>query len=198
VIVATHMLESMIQNPLPTRAEITDVANAVFEQADAIMLSGETSTGRYPFACIEVMDTIASRIERSGGANYHHEAELTSPRQKLMRSAVNLADELKAAAMVVFTRRGHMARFASWMRPKFSPIYAFSERWTVADGLTLYRGVVPRVVAFDFQNPSETVEKALKQLAADGLLKRGDMVVAVTDVAAGNRIVDGMKLRVVD
>jgi len=65
VIVATHMLESMIQSPMPTRAEVTDVANAVFEQADAIMLSGETTVGKYPIKCVEVFHRIAERIERS-------------------------------------------------------------------------------------------------------------------------------------
>src|SRR5687768_9684777 len=87
VIVATHMLESMIENPMPTRAEVTDVANAVFEQADAIMLSGETSVGKYPVKCVEVFDRIAERIERSGGANFSHSAELSIARQKLARSA---------------------------------------------------------------------------------------------------------------
>lgn len=110
VIVATHMLESMIENPMPTRAEITDVANAVFEQADAIMLSGETTVGKYPLKCVEVFDRIARRIERSGGANYQERAQLTSPRQKLVRSAVTMADDLKADAILVFTVRGAMAR----------------------------------------------------------------------------------------
>src|SRR5439155_22114994 len=70
VIVATQMLESMMTNPLPTRAEITDVANAVFEQADAIMLSAETSLGRYPVECVRVLNRVYLRIERSGGAGY--------------------------------------------------------------------------------------------------------------------------------
>lgn len=198
VIVATHMLESMIQSPLPTRAEITDVANAVFEQADAIMLSGETTVGKHPLGCVEVMDTIARRIERSGGANYQERAELTSARQKLVRSAVALADDLKAEAILVFTKRGHMARFASWMRPRHSAIYAFTDRWPTADALTLLRGVVPRVVAFDAGQPDRTVDAAVAQLMKDGLLRRGDSVVVVTNMASGERIVDGVKIRTLD
>ncbi|HZR79248.1 MAG TPA: pyruvate kinase, partial [Chthoniobacterales bacterium] len=91
VIVATHLLESMIKNRVPTRAEITDVANAVFEQADAIMLSGETSVGRYPVECVEVLHRVATRIERSGGAGYAQEAILEDARQKVVSSAVVLA-----------------------------------------------------------------------------------------------------------
>src|SRR5438105_11126935 len=116
VIVATHMLESMIENPMPTRAEITDVANAVFEQSDAIMLSGETTVGKYPIKCIEVFDTIARRIERSGGANYSERANLSSARQKMVKSAVVMANELNAGGIRVCTLHGTMARVASWMR----------------------------------------------------------------------------------
>src|SRR5579859_6433748 len=97
VIVATHMLESMIDSPMPTRAEVTDVANAVFEEADAIMLSGETTVGKYPIKCIEVFDRISTRIERSGSAQFHELAELVNPRQKLVKSAVVMANELKAS-----------------------------------------------------------------------------------------------------
>ncbi len=197
VIVATHLLESMISNPMPTRAEITDVANAVFEQADAIMLSGETTVGKYPLQCIEVFDTVTRRIERSGGADYHHAAELTSPRQKLVKSAVLLADELKAAAIVVFTRRGHMARYVSWLRPRYSPIYAFADRWTTADSLAICRGVVPGVVPFTHAEPDKTVDAALASLMEKGRLKRGDTVVVLGIVTAGDQLVDAVTMRVI-
>jgi len=82
VIVATHMLESMIENPVPTRAEVTDVANAVFEQADAIMLSGETTVGKYPVDCVKVLDRIARRIERSGSAHFAEQTSLLNPTRR--------------------------------------------------------------------------------------------------------------------
>jgi len=154
VIVATHMLESMIENPVPTRAEITDVANAVFEEADAIMLSGETTVGKYPLKCIEVFDRIARRIERSGSANYHERAEFTSGRQKLVKSAVVLADQLKADAILVFTIRGNMARPRRICRPRYSPTYAICEFPGVADSLSLNWGVEAFVHPFDTRSPS--------------------------------------------
>ena len=126
VIVATHMLESMIENPVPTRAEITDVANAVFEQTDAIMLSGETSTGRYPVECVKVFDRVARRIERSGGAGYGQDAILEDTREKTVASAVVLANSLSRAKIVVFTHHGTMARYASNLRPENAPIFAFT------------------------------------------------------------------------
>jgi len=109
VIVATHMLESMITNPIPTRAEITDVANAVFEQADAVMLSGETAQGKYPVECVKVLDRVARRIALSGGAGYANDAILATQRQKTIRSAVMLANSIEDAKLVVFTRTGEMA-----------------------------------------------------------------------------------------
>lgn len=179
VIVATQMLESMIENPLPTRAEITDVANAVFEQADAIMLSGETTVGKHPLACIEVMDRIACRIERSGGANYHDRAELELPRQKLAKSAVVLADQLKASAIVVFTHSGNMPRYTSWLRPRWSPVHAMCERESLANQLTLLRSITPSVMPTCFEDPDGSVTGALARLRSSRHLRAGDSVVVV-------------------
>jgi pyruvate kinase len=197
VIVATHMLESMIENPMPTRAEITDVANAVFEQADAIMLSGETTVGKYPLQCVGVFDRIAQRIERSGGANFQERAELTSPRQKLVKSAVVMAEELQADAILVFTIRGNMARHTAWMRPRHSPIYAVCETQAVADSLTINWGVTSIVIPFDHADPEKTISLALETLTAKGLLEKGKTTVVISAIAAGEQMVDAVQMRVV-
>ncbi len=197
VIVATHMLESMISSPMPTRAEVTDIANAVFEEADAIMLSGETTVGKYPLKCIEVFDKIATRIERSGNAQFHELAELSLPRQKLAKSAVVMANELKAAAILSFTRHGHMARYAAWMRPRYSPIYALCDNQRSANELTLSWGVTPFVMEFDFINPQNTIECGLRNLAEQGRLRPGDTVVIIGAISVGTEIVDAVQMRTV-
>ncbi len=197
VIVATHMLESMIESPMPTRAEVTDVANAVFEESDAIMLSGETTVGKYPLKCIEVFDKIAMRIERSGSAQFHDAAELANPRQKLVKSAVVMANELKAAAILAFTRFGGMARYASWMRPRYSPIYAMCDSEKSAGQLTLCWGVTPFVMQFDFIDPQSTIETALKNLVDQGRLLPGSTVVIIGAISVGTEIVDAVQMRVV-
>ena len=195
VIVATHMLESMIDNPMPTRAEITDVANAVYEQADAIMLSGETTVGKYPLKCIEVFDRISRRIERSGGANFQEHAQLTSARQKMVKSAVVMADQLRADAIVVFTIRGHMARYVGWMRPRFTPTFAVCERQAIADSLTLTWGVTPIVVPFNHEDPEKTITAALTILKEKGFVKTGQTAVVISSIAASECMVDGVQMR---
>src|SRR6266550_3884395 len=196
VIVATHMLESMIESPMPTRAEVTDVANAVFEQADAIMLSGETTVGKYPLKCIEVFDRIAERTERSGGAHYFEQAELATRRQKLVKSAVVLANELKAEAVLVITRSGNMARYVAWLRPRHSRIYALCARNEIAGGLTLSWGVTPFVVPFDLIHPENTIEAALKMFVEQGRLRKDQTVVVVGSILVGEQIVDAVQMRV--
>jgi pyruvate kinase len=197
VIVATHMLESMIEAPMPTRAEVTDVSNAVFEETDAIMLSGETTVGKYPLKCIEVFDKIATRIERSGSAQFHDAAELTTARQKLVKSAVVMANELKAAAILVFTRHGSMAQYASWMRPHYSPIYAICENEKTANEMALCWGVTPFVMPFDFIDPQNTIETALKNLVEQGKLQHGATAVIIGAISVGTEIVDAVQMRTV-
>lgn len=195
VIVATHMLESMITNPVPTRAEITDVANAVFEQADAIMLSGETTVGKYPVKCVDVMNKVALRIERSGGAGFAREALLEDDRQKAVHSAVSLANSLPDSKLVVFTRRGTMADYVSNLRPN-APIYAFSPTYEVCRKLMVNWGTYPRALAFDV-NPNRTIGAAINALVTDGLAKSGDHLVIVSDMLAGEERFDTIQLRVV-
>src|SRR5471032_2475208 len=112
VIVAPHLLESMITNPAPTRAEITDIANAVFGYTDAIVLSGETTTGKYPMECVEIMDRIAARIEQGKTvATYVNPVVPKSPLQKMNAATVYLANETESAGICVFTHSGKTARF---------------------------------------------------------------------------------------
>ena len=102
VIVATHLLESMIEMPVPTRAEVSDVAGAVSEQVDALMLSGETTTGRHPIACVQMLDRIARRAETELSPALTEELKLLQPRVKLLRSASSLAMQMEGAGILVF------------------------------------------------------------------------------------------------
>jgi pyruvate kinase len=194
VIVATHMLESMISNPVPTRAEVTDVANAVFEQADAVMLSGETTVGKYPVQCVKVLDKIAKRIERSGGAGFAADAVLADEREKTVRSAVVLANSLPGSKLVVFTRRGFMADFTSNLRPQSSPIYAFAPTIEVCRKLALNWGTWPILLPFD-SNPNRTIGAAEDTLLAKGLVAPGDHMVIISDLLAGEARFASIQLR---
>jgi pyruvate kinase len=196
VVVATHMLESMIKNRVPTRAEITDVANAVYEQADAIMLSGETSTGLHPVECVEVLNRVATRIERSGGAGYAQDAILEDNRQKTVASAVVLANSLTRSKLIVFTRHGTMARNTSNLRPEHSIIFAFTPSEEVRQQLSICWGVCPQRIAFS-DDPNETIEIAAKYLRDQKLIGKGDNLVVISDVRARNERIDCVLLRTV-
>ncbi len=194
VIVATHMLESMISNPVPTRAEVTDVANAVFEQADAIMLSGETTTGKYPVECVRVLDRIAQRIERSGGLGFAANAVLDNDREKTVRSAVVLANSLPDAHIVIFTRRGMMANYVSCQRPEYAAIYAFAPTWELCRKLTLNRAVHPAYLPFE-STPDRTIGSAENYLSENRLVRPGEHLVVVADLFAGEDRFDSIQLR---
>jgi pyruvate kinase len=196
VVIATQLLESMITNPLPTRAEITDVANAVFEQADALMLSGETTIGRYPIECVEVLRRVAMRIERSGGAGYAEHALLENIRQKTVASAVTLANSLQDSKLVVFTLHGRMARYASNLRPERAPIFAFTPTEEVYRQLALYWGTFPARIDFT-RDPAKTIATAEKFLRKNKLAAPGNRLVIISDVRMGRALIDSIQLRVV-
>ena len=197
VIVATHMLESMIQNPLPTRAEVTDVANAIYEQADAIMLSGETSVGRYPQKCIEVMDRIAQRTETSGGANFADAIILTQPRESVVKSAIHLANTIRAEALVVFTRKGRIASIASALRPRYTPIFAFTPDAELSQRLSLRHSVIPIFLPFP-EKLEETISAALQWLKQNKSLPSGAKIVVISDILASNEVINSVQLHTLD
>jgi len=196
VIIATQLLESMITNPLPTRAEITDVANAVFEQADALMLSGETTIGRYPVECVEILRRVAVRTERSGGAGYAENALLENIRQKMVASAVTLANSLHDSKLIVFTLQGRMARYASNLRPQRAPIFAFTPSEEVYRQLALYWGTFPARVDFS-GGPDRAIAAAEKFLRKNKWATPGNHMVIISDVRMGRALVDSIQLRMV-
>jgi pyruvate kinase len=196
VIIATHLLESMITNRVPTRAEITDVANAVFEQADAIMLSGETTIGHYPVECVEVLNRVAARIERSGGAGYAESAILEDNRQKVVASAVFLANSLARSKLIVFTRHGRMPRNTSNLRPQHATIFAFTPSEEVRRQLSICWGVCPQRIDFS-DDPNATIETAEKRLRDQRLTSRGDNLIITSDVRCGDERIDCVQLRTV-
>jgi pyruvate kinase len=185
VIVATHLLESMITNPAPTRAEITDIANAVFEHADAIMLSGETTTGKYPLECVEIMDRIALRIEQGKTvATYVNPIVPKSPHQRMDAATVYLANESQSAGICVFTHSGKTARFIAGLRPQTAPIFAFTPNLDVCRSLSLHFGIRAHVIEFH-NDPNEILIRMQRRLIEYGYVKSGDSIVVVSDLEVG-------------
>ena len=192
-IVATHLLESMIENPIPTRAEVTDVANAIYEGVDAIMLSGETSVGKHPVRCVEQLDEIAQQSERWPGLGYESQLVAESDKQHIANNAVGLAEDIEAAGIVVITRRGIMADLVTSARPQKVPIFAFTNHSQTRRRLALNRAVHSHRVAFSSQ-PEKTLQRALNILRdREGLLPE-DKVVVISDVLAEKNS-DAIQLR---
>lgn len=197
VIIATHMLESMINSPMPTRAEVTDVANAVVEEADCVMLSGETTIGKYPLECVDAIRKIAIEVDRNGEkTGYAKNFSLESDKAKIQHSAVVMANELNAVAIICFTRSGNMAKGVSALRPERTPIFAFSNSHDTIKQLRLHHGVIPFEMIFCTE-PDATVSRAMKHLKKMGYLIPGDKVVVVSDILASDSVIDSIQLRTV-
>lgn len=184
VIVATHLLESMIENPMPTRAEVTDVANAVYEEVDAVMLSGETTVGKYPVKCVENLDKIARSVEPYRGLRFTDNLDQGTYKQSIAASAVHLVDTMQARAIVVITRKGRMANYVANCRPRNATIYAFSNESRTRRQLALCRGVYAHRIHFSHE-PEKTLATAFAVLLQKEAFAPEDHVVVISDVLAG-------------
>lgn len=196
VIIATHLLESMIIHPTPTRAEVTDIAQAVRERADAIMLSGETATGNYPFRALEVMDKVARRIEKK----MEEDKKVIVPasddlKEQIVMSAAIMGNNIEANSILVFTRRGFMASLLSRCRPN-SPIYAFTNTTHVRRKLNLYWGVQSFYIEF-FKDPEKTIQCAFALLKKNKLIRKNHRVIIVSDILASEEVVDTIQVRTI-
>jgi pyruvate kinase len=190
VITATQMLESMISNPRPTRAEASDVANAVFDGTDAVMLSAETATGRYPRETVAMMAKIVVEAERNL-------QDFVAPQRRRIRHALTIAEticesvshaaqDLPMAAIAVFTQSGDTARMISKYRPKAS-VYAFAHRSAICNRLNLYWGIRP-VPTEKALSAERMLKTAQRDLLLRGKIRQGDVlgVVAGTHMASGS------------
>ncbi len=187
VITATQMLDSMINNPRPTRAEATDVANAIFDGSDAVMLSGETAAGKYPVESVQMMSSIVKRAEenftRWGRDIISMDLSEESDAVSISRAARKLASERHVAAIVVFTQSGKTARLMSKARPDV-PIFAFTPEMKTFQQMGLYWGVTPLLVPY-----ADTLETMIKHvetaIATATNLKRGQQVILISGFPVG-------------
>lgn len=200
VITATQMLDSMIRNPMPTRAEATDVANAVFDGTDALMLSGETAFGEYPIKSVETMARIAEYTEAS--SIYRHTIILKTPKPSLSITdsvafaTTDAAHTLKAQAIITATQTGYSARKISKYKPQM-PTLAVTHSKDVMDRLTVSYGVFPVHIGQP-PNLDSLIEESVDSCMSKGYIKNGDLIVitagVLTNIPGGTNI---MKIHVV-
>jgi len=184
VIIATQMLESMIENPRPTRAEASDVANAVLDGADAVMLSGETSVGKYPVQAIEVMNRIITKTEEQSALQNPFDPDWIPSSHEydpLSRSACILADQLKASTIVALTHSGSTAAHVAKFRPP-ARIIAVTDREKIMRRLNLIWGIRGLIVENLKKDTDATFKKIQKQLLDEGYVEKGEVIVLLAGI----------------
>lgn len=179
-IVATHMLESMVEHPIPTRAEVNDVANAVQQEVDAILLSAETSIGAYPVSCVEYVRRVAELQEQLGGLRFSTSIATASHRQQMAWSAVELAERIQAGGIVVITRSGWTADIVTNCAPPKVPIFAFSNESHTRRRLAMNRGVYAHRIDFSSQ-PERTIQRCMVLLHNREGFSEGTSFVVISD-----------------
>jgi len=181
--VATQMLESMVTHIRPTRAEVSDVTTAIFDGADAIMLSAETASGRYPAEAVEVMARVAERAEQAVALEPPRRRREDRPSavgfpEAVSDAAATAARSLRARAIVAFTQSGFSARLISQERPA-TPIIAFTPFAAVQRRLALSWGVTSRLIR-KVETTDEMVEEIETTLLGDGTVRVGDVLVIIS------------------
>ncbi len=178
VITATQMLESMVTSPTPTRAEASDVANAILDGTDAVMLSAETSIGKYPVEAVRFMDKMASETDAAPlKPPSPQRSRRPSPAVAVVEAGMRLAEEVRARAVVIFTTSGSTARLVSKARPSV-PAHAFTGSEVVFNRLALWRGIVAHRTTFETLT-SEMIGVAEDVLIRAGAVRPGDRIVVV-------------------
>jgi pyruvate kinase len=187
VVVATQMLESMISAPAPTRAEASDVATAVFDGADAVMLSAETAAGQFPFEAVNMMDRIVARVERDPGWRETIEASRPAAEKSsagaIAAAARQVAHTIGARTIVAFTTTGSTGLRVARERPE-CPVIGMTNEVTTARRLALTWGV-HAVVTSVAHSMTEAVSKATRGALADGFAERGDEIVVTAGLPFG-------------
>jgi len=187
VITATQMMESMIRNPRPTRAEVTDIANAIFDGTDAVMLSGETAAGKYPYEAVSTMAAVAERTEMA--LDYRKKLIKTYGQEPVtVTNAISYASsaaamELGASAIITPTQSGSTARMVSKYRPK-APIIAATPDEKVARKLTLSFGITPIIVPTT-DSTDEMIQQSVNKALECELIENGDLVVITAGIPVG-------------
>ena len=182
VITATQMLDSMVHSPRPTRAEVSDVANAILDGTDAIMLSNETAVGKYPIEAVKTMAQIALRIEQEPPIRQMTDSGRSIP-NAISQAVARIAGQLDAAAIMTLTKSGATARNVSKFRPQ-KPILAITPHVDVARQLQLVWGVKPLLV-FDLPSTGQTFQAAVSVAQENQLLQEGDLVVMTAGTLQG-------------
>jgi pyruvate kinase len=190
VITATQMLDSMIRNPRPTRAEVTDVANAIYDGTDAIMLSGETAMGKYPVEAVEMMTHIALETEKFLKFDAYRDVEVARDSASVSSAvgfaAVDMVDHIHAACIVTPTMSGQTARLISNLRPSV-PIYAVTPHEWAKRKMQLYWGV-KSVTGYMEDSTENIISHALYMVVRERLVKKGDMLIFTAGDPATNEV----------
>ncbi len=184
VITATQMLETMMNNLIPTRAEVSDVANAIYDGTDATMLSGETAMGKYPVESVQMMKKISAEAETSYLMKYnmqHDKDPENTVMQAVAQSSVNIVHEVDAKAIVAFSASGKTSKFISRQRPS-KPFYSFTPSTAIYNRLSLIWGITPLLIPRIY-DPKRIIEVGEEILLKKKLIKNDDLIVIVTGLA---------------